>query len=96
MECAWLDRAPQGTELITGPKPPTGPAHEGNELVSSGVSCPKLQNAQNLIPLAANQYIEVMVAQNQNHYLQVQSWVGLVNPPFPAAPKEFPAATPCH
>jgi hypothetical protein len=95
MECAWLDRAPRGAELITGPKPPGGQAQEVNVLVSK-VNCPNLRDAQGFIPLAANQYIEVMVSQDPaTHYMDVQSWVGLVNPSFPAAPVEFPPATRC-
>lgn len=93
--CAWLDRAPRGSELILGPKPPVGQAKDGNVLVTS-TKCPKLQNPQGIIPLGPNQYIEVMVYQNPTtHYMQVQSWVGLVTPPFPTAPTEFPSSTRC-
>lgn len=93
-ECAWLDRAPRGSELIPVPKPPVG--HPvGNTLVSR-VKCSNLQVPQGFIPLGLNQYIEVMVSRNPTtNFLEVQSWVGLVTPPFPAAPVEFPPLTRC-
>lgn len=95
LQCAWLDRAPRGSELITRPPPKVGEATVGNTLVSR-VTCPRLQNPANLIPLGANQFIEVMVSQSPTtHLMDVQSWVGLVTAPFPAAPAEFPPTTRC-
>jgi hypothetical protein len=97
IQCAWLDRTPRGSELaITGRKlPGGGEAGVMNDLVSR-VNCPRLQTQQGLIVLGPNQYIEVMVAQDPTtHYMDVASWVGLVNPPFPSAPVEFTPATPC-
>ena len=79
---------------------PTRPGGGGkalmiNTLVSK-VKCPSLVNPENLIPLQANQYIEVMVTQNPTtHYMEVQSWVGLVSPAFPHTPVEFPPKTRC-
>jgi hypothetical protein len=95
-QCAWLDRAPRGSELMPGQIPPGGgKAPMINTLVSK-VKCPGLVNAENLIPLQASQYIEVMVTQNPTtHYLEVQSWAGLVSPSFPQAPVEFPAKKRC-
>jgi hypothetical protein len=95
-QCAWLDRAPRGSELMTGPTPPGGgKAAIINRLVSQA-RCPGLVNAENLIPLQANEFMEVMVDQNPTtHNMEVQSWVGLVSPPFPPAPVEFPAQKRC-
>jgi|ERR1700686_2373583 hypothetical protein len=94
-ECAWLDRAPRGSELITMPNPPPGHPEKGNTLVSK-VKCSNLQNSLGTIALQVNQYIEVMVSQNPTtHNMDVQSWVGLVTPSFPAAPVEFRPSKPC-
>ena len=70
----------------------------GNVLVSeaSKGSCSNLRDSGGAIPLAADQYIEVMVSRNPTtNYMEVHSWVGLVAPPFPAAPVEFPPLTRC-
>jgi hypothetical protein len=96
LECAFLDRAPRGSELITRKK--FGKTEVGNVLVSeaSKGSCSNLRDSGGFIPLAADQYIEVMVSRDPTtNLLEVHSWVGLVTPPFPAAPVEFPPLTRC-
>jgi hypothetical protein len=96
MQCAWLDRTPRGSELITGPKSPVGGEARVMNVLVSKVNCPNLRNPQGFIPLNPGQYIEVMVAQDPTtHYMDVASWVGLVTPPFPSAPVEFAPVTRC-